>query len=127
MSLGVANTALANDPGSCGLPALATGNKTINILVNFLTSMPTYTLGVTSGASKCSGIAQLEQERLYFVATNYDDLTEEAAQGRGQHLETLAMLMGCQAQETQFASLTKDRFDRLFQTEVSAAQICTAG
>jgi len=114
-SILLASPAYANDPGSCGLPSLAINNKTVNILVNFITSMPTYTIGVTLGTSKCNGIAMMEQERLQYVQSSYDDLAEEAAQGGGAHLDTLASLMGCPvAQNARFTKITGEKFAQLF-------------
>ena len=109
-----AGQAFANDPGNCGLPSIAIKNSTINILVNFLTSMPTYTLGVTSGTSGCKGMVLLEKEREFFVRSTYDELSEEAAQGGGQHLETLAGLMGCNSATGEFAKMTQSQFGNLF-------------
>jgi len=75
--------------------------------------MLTYTLGVTSGTSGCSGMALLEQEREIFVASTYDEISEEAAQGGGLHIETLATLMGCE-QPTEFTAMTQSKFNTIF-------------
>ena|SRR3989339_949681 len=122
-SFTLSQTALANDPGNCGLPSLAIKSSTINILVNFFTSMPTYTLGVTSGTSGCKGMVAIDQERSEFIASNYDSLTEEAAQGKGLHLETLAGLMGCQSSKAQFAQMTQKNFGSLFVDQADAVQV----
>jgi hypothetical protein len=76
------------------------------------------TLAISSGTSGCTNdgvIVQKEQVNMY-AGYNYDVLTQEMAQGQGEHLASLATLMGVPAdQQAAFFALTQDRYDRLVQ------------
>jgi hypothetical protein len=88
-------------PG-CGLGAMlwadSTSKKHIlqqsSIATTNLTGFQTF--GITSGTSGCTNdgvIAQNETINV-FVGANFDDLLQEMAQGSGEHLTALALLLG---------------------------------
>ena len=68
------------------------------------------TFAISSGTSGCSndGVLWADKKVEAFVATNYDDLVQEMAQGRGEHLVSLAALMGVQSEHhTEFFSMAQ--------------------
>lgn len=56
------------------------------------------TFAITSGTSNCAsdGVAVIEKEKDMFVATNYQQLTREIAQGKGETLVSYAKMVGCE-------------------------------
>ena len=62
------------------------------------TSLFSHTAAITSGTSGCSndGIIHRTQEQNVFVAVNLENLLQAIAQSRGEHLESMARLMGCE-------------------------------
>jgi hypothetical protein len=51
-----------------------------------------------------------------FAAMNFDNLSQEMAQGQGEHLASLATLMGIPAeQHAAFFALTQERYTALVQ------------
>ena len=63
----------------------------------------------------CSGLA-LREQREEFVAENSDELSQQSAQGRGESLEALAQLSGCQslASRVQFNLVMQKNFTILY-------------
>jgi hypothetical protein len=76
------------------------------------------TFAITSGTSNCvegaSKTAMTEQET--FVTVNLATLQREAAQGKGEHLDTLAEIFGCESKEG-FANMSQNRYEALFSNE----------
>ena len=76
------------------------------------------TFAISSGTSNCvdgsSKMANNEQET--FVTVNLAELQKEAAQGKGQHLDTLAEIFGCENKEG-FANMSQSRYEALFSNE----------
>lgn len=72
------------------------------------------TFGITSGTSNCTGAggyvkAEVAQEM--YVSSNFDSLSQEMAQGSGEHLSALASLMGCeQNSHAQFSAVLKQNY-----------------
>lgn len=88
------------------------------------------TFGLTSGTSGCDAEAVVtnEYQRKVFVANNLDNLSQEMAQGQGDHLASLATLMGvAKEDQSAFYSFTQSQYGSLFNTsEVSADQVIAA-
>lgn len=93
--------AMEGGPG-CGLGAMLWADSISKkhimqqafIVTTNLTGFQTF--GITSGTSGCTNdgvIAQKERVNI-FVGINFDDLTQEMAQGSGEHLVALATLIG---------------------------------
>jgi Protein of unknown function (DUF3015) len=89
-------------PG-CGLGKLAWSDygqqRSIAPQVMMATTNGTFgsqTFGISSGTSGCTndGTIMSEHKVNIFAAANYDSLSQEMARGRGEHLASLAELMG---------------------------------
>ena len=111
-----------NGPG-CGLGKLAWSDygrqKSIAPQVMMATTNGTFgsqTFGISSGTSGCTndGTIMAEHKVNVFAAANYESLSQEMARGGGEHLASLAELMGVAEEsrpeffalaQTQYASL----------------------
>ena len=62
----------------------------------------TQPFGISSGTSNCdtTGIVLAEKAPEVFVAKNFASLAKEMAAGQGEHLVTLAGLLGCSSEAT---------------------------
>lgn len=82
------------------------------------------TFGITSGTLGCDADATVYNEQMQeaFVAVNFDNLSEDMAQGDGQYVRSLSTLMGCPADlQGDFAQLGQDKYESLFSSpEVEA-------
>src|SRR5213594_2369063 len=113
-----------NGPG-CGLGKLAWSDydhpKSIAPQVMMATTNGTFgsqTFGISSGTSGCTNDGQVwaEQKVTMFAAINFEDLSQEMAQGQDEHLASLATLMGVPAeQQTEFFAMTQERYLALIQ------------
>lgn len=73
--------------------------------------------GLSFDSLGCNGetVITAEFQRNVFVANNYDNIAREAAQGGGDHLQSLATLMHMQGNDAQrFYELTQSHYDQLF-------------
>ena len=101
-----AGLAMAANPDTgpgCGLGKLAWGDykgqKEIAPQVMMATTNGTFgsqTFGISSGTSGCTNDGKImgEHKTTMFASLNFDALTAEMAQGQGEHLASLATLMG---------------------------------
>lgn len=112
-----------NGPG-CGLGAMIfQGNKKIVHQVLAATTNGSFgnqTFGITSGTLGCTndGIVKNEEKVNVFASVNFDSLSQEMAQGKGEHLASLASLMGVPADHrAAFFSLTQEKYTSIFKTE----------
>ncbi|MGH7232775.1 MAG: DUF3015 domain-containing protein [Nitrospiraceae bacterium] len=125
--------AMATNPDTgpgCGLGKLAWGEythqKNIAPQVLMATTNGTFgsqTFGISFGTSGCTndGKVMAEHKVMMFAASNYDSLSQEMAQGGGEHLASLATLMGVPAeQQSEFFSLTQDKYTTLIQSGETA-------
>lgn len=76
------------------------------------------TSAITSGTSNCVdyGTKMSSNDQEVFVTVNLASLQKEAAQGKGEHLDTLAAIFGCQDKEG-FAQLSQSRYEAIFANE----------
>lgn len=76
------------------------------------------TFAITSGTSNCvdSGSKMSANDQEVFMTVNLASLQKEAAQGKGEHLDTLAEIFGCQDKEG-FAQLSQSRYEAIFANE----------
>ena len=69
------------------------------------------TFGISTGTLDCAGpggyVYNDVQQQMY-VESNFDSISQEMAQGSGEHLSALATLMGCQSNAAQFSNVLKD-------------------
>ena len=104
--MGMSGMALGNPPNNgpgCGLGKLAWADhpKKENIAPQVLmaTTNGTFfaqTFGISFGTSGCTNDGQIwaSEKVNVFTALNFDNLSQEMAQGQGEHLTSLATLMG---------------------------------
>lgn len=81
------------------------------------------TFAISSGTSNCvdgaSARTTVENEQEVFMSVNLASLEKEAAQGQGQHLDTLAEILGCQDKEA-FAQMSQNRYEAIFSNQKPA-------
>lgn len=81
--------------------------------------------GLTTGTAGCdpTTVVRNDFQREEFVASNLDNLSQEMAQGSGDHLDSLAAIMGIAEEDrTKFYSLTQQRFDHLMSSARKGSQ-----
>ncbi len=123
-----ASLSLAAHPDTgqgCGMGKLAWSDyknqKNIAPQVLMATTNGTFgsqTFGISTGTSGCTNDGQIMSEHkvTMFAAINFDNLSQEMAQGHGEHLASLATLMGVPAeQQGEFFALTQERYTSLIQ------------
>ena len=122
-----AGTAFAANPDTgpgCGLGKLAWADfknqKNIAPQVMMATTNGTgmNTFAISSATSGCTNDGQVwAQEKVnVFAAMNFENLTQEMAQGNGEHLASLATLMGIPTdRHPQFFALTQTRYTSLME------------
>ena len=74
------------------------------------------TFGISTGTSGCTndGTVMGEHKVNFFASVNYDNLAQEMAQGGGEHLSSLAELMGVpQEKMPEFFALAQSRYPTL--------------
>ncbi len=121
-----AGLALAAHPDTgpgCGLGKLAWSDyknqKNIAPQVLMATTNGTFgsqTFGISTGTSGCTNDGQVMSEHKVnmFASINFENLSAEMAQGQGEHLASLASLMGVPAeQQSEFFVLTQERYTSL--------------
>jgi hypothetical protein len=123
-----AGLAMAANPDTgpgCGLGKLAwadyKGQKEIAPQVLMATTNGTFgsqTFGISSGTSGCTNDGKImsEHKTTVFASLNFEALTAEMAQGQGEHLASLATLMGIPAgRHGEFFAMTQARYTSLVQ------------
>ncbi|TKB82691.1 MAG: DUF3015 domain-containing protein [Nitrospira sp.] len=124
--VGVVLAAPNSDTGpGCGLGKLAwaeyKNQKNIAPQVMMATTNGIFgsgTFGISSGTSGCTNDGQImaEHKTNMFAAINFDNLSQEMAQGRGEHLAALASLMGVPAEkQADFFAMAQERYTALIQ------------
>lgn len=113
-----------NGPG-CGLGKLAwsdySGQKQIGPQVLMATTNGTFgsqTFGISTGTSGCTNDGKIftAEKVNVFAAINFDNLSQEMAQGQGEHLTSLATLMGIPTdQHPAFFAMTQEKYTTLVQ------------
>ena len=102
MQAGLAMAANPDTGPGCGLGKLAWADfknqKNIAPQVMMATTNGTFgsnTFGISSGTSGCTNDGQVwaDQKVTMFALLNFENLTQEMAQGGGEHLASLATLM----------------------------------
>ena len=124
-----AAAALAANPDTgpgCGLGKVAWADfkhqKNIGPQVFMATTNGTFgnqTFGISSGTSGCTndGSVWAEHKVTMFAEINFENLSQEMAQGRGEHLASLATLMGVPAErQHDFFALTQEQYTTLIQS-----------
>ena len=125
--MGMSGMALGNPPNNgpgCGLGKLAWAdfpNKE-GIAPQVLMSSTNFTgiqpIAISSGTSGCTNDGQVwaSEKVNVFTAMNFDNLAQEMAQGQGEHLTSLATLMGVPEENHQaFFAMTQENYTTLVQ------------
>ena len=126
--MGTAGMALGNPPNNgpgCGLGKLAWADsqqkETIGGQVLMATTNGTFgsqTFGMSSGTSGCTNDGKVfaSEKVNVFTALNFDNLSQEMAQGQGEHLTSLATLMGIpEENHHDFFAMTQENYTTLVQ------------
>lgn len=135
-----AGIALAANPDTgpgCGLGKLAwaeyKNQKNIAPQVLMATTNGTFgsqTFGISTGTSGCTndGVIMAEQKTAVFASLNFENLSQEMAQGQGEHLASLATLLGIpQEQHPAFFAMTQEKYNTLVRSgETAPAALLTA-
>jgi hypothetical protein len=117
----------ASGPG-CGLGyMLFQGQRGLLPQVLAATTNGTFgnqTFGMTTGTSGCSqdGIVSREHETAVYAQATIENLSQEMAQGQGEHLASLATLLGVPSElHAAFFQVTQANYATLFPTEQTDA------
>jgi hypothetical protein len=122
-----AGFAMATNPDTgpgCGLGKLlwadSTHQKNIAPQVLMATTNGTgmNTFAISSGTSGCTndGKIMAEHKATVFTAANFENLSQDMAQGRGEHLASLATLMGVPANhQGEFFTMTQNQYTDLIR------------
>ena len=124
-----AAAALAANPDTgpgCGLGKVAWADfkhqKNIGPQIFMATTNGTFgsqTFGISSGTSGCTndGSIWAEHKVTMFAEINFENLSQEMAQGRGEHIASLATLLGVPAEpHAEFFAMTQERYTSLIQS-----------
>ncbi|MBI3794415.1 MAG: DUF3015 family protein [Nitrospinae bacterium] len=77
--------------------------------------------GITTGTLDCdaTGLVVASRETEIYAQKNFDSIVKEMAAGNGEHLSTLASLMGYEP--ARLASFGKDHFSKIITSENTSA------
>ena len=137
MQAGLAMAANPDTGPGCGLGKLAWADyshqKNIAPQVLMATTNGTFgsgTFGISSGTSGCTndGKVMAEHKTTVFAQLNFENLSQEMAQGQGEHLASLATLMGVPSEhQAAFFAMTQERYTFLVKAgEVSPVAMVKA-
>lgn len=126
MQAGLAMAAPNPDTGpGCGLGKLAWSDyqrqKDIAPQVMMATTNGLFgstTFGISSGTSGCTNDGKImgDSKTVMFAELNFENLSQEMARGQGEHLASLATLMGIPAdQHGAFFAMTQERYTSLVE------------
>lgn len=115
------STAMADNGPGCGLGqqvfAGQTGLAAHVLAATTNGSSSNQLFGLSFDSLGCDGetVITAEFQRNVFVANNYDNIARDAAQGGGDHLQSLASIMQIQDDDAQrFYVLAQVNYDQLF-------------
>ena len=99
-----------NRGGPMGLASKDPGMLSVNV-----TFSPTFAGASTSGTSGCKKWKFSAQVRQEFVESQWAQLREASAQGRGEHLSVFSNVMGCETEGLHvFSQMMKSNYKRLY-------------
>lgn len=78
------------------------------------------TAGMTSGTSGCSqhSIVQNDRAGEHFAEANFHNLLVEMAEGRGEHVEGFAAVLGCESgAQAAFNRMSQENYPAIFPTD----------
>ena len=116
-SVAVAECQLTDFIGGESDGSSSTGNALLEISSAYSSSSSTYSSAQASGTSGCGDTAISRVRQLLFVRAMMDNLSQEIAQGGGEHLQSLGTLLGCPKSDyAQLALMAQGNYRRLFPT-----------
>lgn len=125
-SAAVASARMNPDTGpGCGLGKLAwmdyKSPKQIapQVMMATTNAFGLYTFAISFGTSGCTndGVIMKTERVNMFAAINFDNLSQDMARGEGEHLASLATLMGVpEDQQAEFFTLAQDKYTTLIQS-----------
>ena len=89
-----------NDPGAFSLD---------------VSSSPTYVAASTIGSAGCKNWDYARQQKLHYIQDRWSVIGEEASKGRGEHLNALAQIIGCNNNQTNFGIILHIHYSSLFE------------
>jgi len=133
LALGGTSFAAWGDGPGCGLGKVVFEKEPKSILLQHLGStlnVPSQPFAISTGISGCTnnGMIVKEQQTTMFASLNFENLSREMAQGHGEHLASLAILMGIPSErQSEFFSLAQAQYLSLIQDgETSPKDMLTA-
>ncbi len=121
VAMAFSSTAFAAGYGSagCGLGSLAFQKNDMTQVLAATTNgtFGSQTFGITFGTSNCNaeGMVKLSMARESFIEANYKDLSRDAAAGKGEYVNSLAVLYGYTPQTAwQFSQLLQKNYTTIF-------------
>lgn len=121
MAVNPGSSAYGDGPG-CGLGAQIFNEKSIlhqTLAATTNGSFGTQTFGITTGTLGCSNNGKFvsNEHATMFANLNFDNISQEMAQGGGEHLASLATLLGIPAeQQAAFFAMTQEKYSTLIQS-----------
>ncbi|HMU56323.1 MAG TPA: DUF3015 family protein [Nitrospira sp.] len=108
--------------------ALFTGACTVTESVKgTLDNISDFTSSTTPGAWSKDGLLRAEHRQIVFATANYDSVKWDIARGQGEHLASLAMLLGVAANRNQeFGRLAQARYMDVESPKTSPEEILTS-
>ena len=131
-TIGMAIAAHSDNGPGCGLGKLAWGDypnqQDVGPQVLMSTTNLTFgsqSFGISSGTSGCTsnGVLVQEEKVNVFATANFDNISQEMAQGQGEHLTALAMLMDIPIdQHPVLFTKAQEKYARLLQSGKTSPQ-----
>ena len=104
----------SNAPWNCGIPKYAVDNSILISITN-LTTLPTYAAASISGTANCKGLVQNDLIKVRFIAINYESIREEIVSGKGDNLEALSVMYGCENEI--FKNFFKSKYSLIYDDD----------
>ena len=102
--------------GSSGVLAHTSAGTTNGSTFNQAFALSTGTLGCDTSQQ-----VRLSDDKEVFVATNMDSLSQEIAQGQGDHLTTLASIFGVsEKDQSTFTASLQDKYSTVFSSNTTS-------
>lgn len=119
----VSQSFAASEGPGCGLGAqVFKGQQGVipQVLAATTNGIASQTFAISTGTFGCTqdGVVKNDQKTTVFASVNFENLSQEMAQGQGEHLASLASLLGVPAElQPEFFVLTQTKYASIFSTE----------
>lgn len=123
----VSSAFAADSSSGCGLGwEVSQKNSLVSSAIRTTTNavLPN-TFSMTFGTSGCQkhSVVKNESEQMYYVESNLEHLAIEMAQGDGEYLRGLAVMMGCENSYGDFSSTMQKNYSETFSGKDSAPAV----